>query len=93
VWNPFRTFRESDSKRLRRLEILVDELGGDVALAQERLVKLDARLRARARRAIDATDDSDVPEQPGKPELVPPTKSVYSKDELRQMARAKGIRV
>ena len=91
MWNPFRTLSESDRSRLHRLENTVDELAGDVTLAQERLVRLDARLRARARRALDASDDVVDPEPAPAAQLINGKHSPTDKAALLARARARGF--
>lgn len=63
MWNWLRTLAESDKKRLRRLERLTDDLSADVNLLQERVVRSEARQRARSRRALER--------EPGDAELRP----------------------
>lgn len=59
--NWFRTLTESDKRRLRRLERLVDDLSADVGLLQERVVRSEARQRARSRRQLETSDTEGQP--------------------------------
>lgn len=61
--NWLRTLTESDKRRLRRLERVTDDLAADVTLLTERVVRSEARQRARARRALER--------EPGDSELRP----------------------
>lgn len=56
MWNWLRTLTETDIRRLRRLERLTDDLSADVGLLTERVVRSEARQRARARRQLEASD-------------------------------------
>lgn len=62
MWNWLRTLTESDKRRLRKLERLTDDLAADVTLLTERVVRSEARLRARARRALESEP---TPPEPG----------------------------
>ena len=74
MWNPFKTLSQRDSARLRRLEGTVEDLESDVERILVLTNKINARLRQRARRAIEAgepdgdSDDSDS----DRPEFVAP---------------------
>lgn len=102
MWNPFRRLGESDKSRLRRLERTVDDLAADVTLTSERLVKLDARMRGRARRALAEADVGEAAEgqgdglglsreplSPVQPEQLDGEDRSSTRERLRALARQK----
>lgn len=102
--NATRTLTEADSARLRRLDRQVQGLADDVSLLLDTLPKINDRLRMRARRekenaegveTASARADGAVELETG-PQLVhqaSPSQVVVTKDQMRGLARAKGIRV
>lgn len=100
--NATRTLTEADSARLRRLDRQVQGLADDVSLLLDTLPKINDRLRMRARREKENAEG--VETVPGRadavgelegPQLVhsPAPQGVVTKDQMRGLARAKGIRV
>jgi hypothetical protein len=91
MWNPFRTLRESDGKRLRDLEQRVDDIANDATLALESFRRLDARLRQRAKRALDLEPADAAPassEQPAESGGSPNEPH----DEIRRRLRDRHLR-
>jgi len=98
MWNILKTLSERDSARLRRLEKDFIQLADDVEMCMTTIPKINARLRARATRAAAAEVEEDPSSPPlEQPALIPSSTSdhpsqAYSKDQLRQFARLKGLR-
>jgi hypothetical protein len=90
-----------ENKRLRDLEQLVLDLSEDVTKCLERTARIDARLRQRASRAArdgdaEESEPSASPSHPAPSTPLPASpegapSQPYSKDQLRQLARARGF--
>ena len=95
--NWFRRLTDSDSARLRRLEVAVAQLQDDTAKALYLMSKVQARLGARARKAAEEADSDEV-ELTTSPQTVPLLSAAageprrMTRDELMARARARGIR-
>ena len=74
MWNLFKTLRERDSARLRRLEGQLNDLTADVDICLNLIPKLNARLRQRARRAAGPDDDSADNRERDEPDFVMPSR-------------------
>ena len=100
MWNPLKTLSERDSARLRRLEKDFTQLADDVEMCMSTIPKINARLRARATRAAAAEAAEEETSSPLPTEsLSSPASSlpgqsspVFSKSQLREFARLKGLR-
>lgn len=104
--NALKTLSESDSRRLRRLETTVMEIQDDGEKFLRLAERINARLRGRANRERASADDEsggrdDLQSDSGSgavgtqlgPALVAEKPEVrYTKEQLREFARAKGIR-
>lgn len=79
--------------RLRRLERLVDDLSSDVTLTSERLVRLDARMRARARKTLQETPEEDERLEPQLADVpaVNGDERGSIREQLRNRARQRGL--
>ena len=79
----------SDQLRLRDLEKNFDILASDVDRCITEIPKIHAKLRMRATRALEKAqeDDEEVPTN-----TAPPVLGKFTKDDLRQFARQKGLR-
>lgn len=99
MWNLFKTLSERDSARLRRLEKDFNTLADDVEMCVAIIPKINARLRARATRAAaaDAVEEEPSTQSQEQPSAIPSPQSnhqvrpQYSKDQLRQFARSRGL--
>jgi hypothetical protein len=100
VWNPFKTLTERDSTRLRRLERTVEDLSDDVEKVLMLSGRVNARLRQRARRALDNGEDGTpeegptestfvLPEAPSGKDLALSSTPLYTKDQMRAFARSR----
>jgi len=100
MWNLLKTLSERDSARLRRLEKDFVQLADDVEMCMTTIPKINARLRARATRAAaaEAAEEEPSPSPSPTPLQEEPGASrhdrfspQYSKEQLRQFARQKGL--
>jgi hypothetical protein len=93
VWNLFKTLRERDSARLRQLEKDFELLASDVETCMATIPKIHAKLRMRATRAAQAEIEGEEVFQPSVESPASPSSPapVYSKAQLREFARQRGI--
>lgn len=97
MWNIFRTLSERDSARLRRLEKDFAQLADDVEMCLNTIPKIHAKLRMRATRAAAAEIEGEEASPPSSSEISTSSPapqlgvSPYSKDQLRQFARQRGL--
>jgi hypothetical protein len=101
VWNPWRRLTLSQAKRLAELErIVYDDLAPTTEITAKRLVRLEAKLRQRARAELERADEAGA-DPSGDPSTfsVAPQRAESVTDEsdrsstrdaLRQRARARG---
>jgi hypothetical protein len=87
MWNPFRKLSTTDAARLRKLENEMLEVSDTATLCLERITRLDARIRGRARKA--AREEEDVAEEIVSQPVLPSSK--FTKDQLRAFAQQRGL--